>query len=160
MAGSQPAAETRNGEGVAHGDRLRRFFALGSLALSAALAACSAPVAPSAIAPVAAEVPAPPEPAPSPAEPAAMRVPELPVLIGMGPAQLIGLLGEPDLRRSEPPAELWQYRDADCVLDVFLYADGGGYRVRRSETRNRHAVPPLVAGCNAAFDRRSRERRL
>ena len=70
------------------------------------------------------------------------------------------MLGEPDLRRPEPPAELWQYRSADCVLDVFLYADDGRYRVVRSETRNRHVLPPIVAGCSAAFDRQSRQSRL
>ena len=87
-------------------------------------------------------------------------MPELPALTGMDPAQLIALLGEPDLRRREPPAEFWQYRNADCVLDVFLYADGDHYRVQRSETRNRHVVPPLVASCSARFDPGSRESRL
>jgi hypothetical protein len=161
MAGSQPAAETRNGEAVVHrGDRLRRFFVMGCFIAGGALVACSSPMTPSAaVAPVAAAVPAPAGP-PPPAEPAAMRVPELPVLTGMEPAQLIALLGEPDLRRLEPPAELWQYRNADCVLDVFLYADGGGYRVLRSETRSRHVVPPMVAGCTAGFGRQSRESRL
>ena len=163
MAGAQPAAETRNGEAVARGDRLRRFFALGSLAVGTALAACSTPVAPSAaVAPVAAETRAPPEPTPAPTQPAVMRVTALPVLTGMEPAQVIALLGEPDLRRREPPAELWQYRNAECVLDVFLYADGDGdrYRVLRSETRNHHVAPPLVASCSASFGRRSRESRL
>lgn len=30
-------------------------------------------------------------------------------------------LGEPALKRQESPAEVWQYRGADCVLDVFFY---------------------------------------
>ena len=60
----------------------------------------------------------------------------------------------------DPPAELWQYRSADCVLDVFLYGDGGSYRVVRSATRDRHVLPPLVASCSAAFDRRARQSRL
>lgn len=162
MAGSQPAPETSNGKAVVHsGDRLRRFFVLGGL-IAGVLAACSTPVTPpAAIAPLAAaEVPAPPELPPAPAEPAAMRIPELPVLTGMGPAELVALLGEPDLRRREPPAELWQYRSADCVLDVFLYGGSGPYRVVRSETRNRHVLPPMVASCSTAFDRQPRQSRL
>jgi hypothetical protein len=159
MAGSQLAADTRNGEAVAQcGGRLRRFFLPGGLIVSAALSACGTPAAgppPVTAAPVAAaEMAAPPKPTPAAAAPAAMRIPELPVLTGMGPAELVALLGEPDLRRREPPAELWQYRSADCVLDVFLYVEGGGYRVLRSATRNRHVLPPIVGSCRAAFDRR------
>lgn len=165
MAGSQPAAETSNGKAVVHrGDRLRRFFVLSSLAVGVALAACSAPVTPAAaVAPVAAvEVPAPSQAQspPEPAEPAVVHIPELPVLTGMDPAQVIALLGEPDLRRREPPAELLQYRSADCVLDVFLYADGDRYRVVRSATRDRHGAPPLVAACSAPFDRQRGKSRL
>lgn len=89
-----------------------------------------------------------------------MRVPELSILTGMDPAQLIALLGAPDLRRREPPAELWQYRNADCVLDVFLYGEGNRYRVLRSETRNRHVLPPAAAECPMAFHRQSRGSRL
>lgn len=89
-----------------------------------------------------------------------MRLRELSILTGMDPAQLIALLGEPDLRRREPPAELWQYRNADCVLDVFLYGEGNRYRVLHSETRNRHVLPPAAAGCATAFDRQSRESRF
>jgi hypothetical protein len=88
-----------------------------------------------------------------------MRVPELPVLTGMAPAELVARLGEPDFRRSEPPAELWQYRTADCVLDIFLYADGDGYRVLGSATRDRHVAPPAVASCTA-FGRRDDASRL
>jgi len=161
MAGSQPAAETKNGEAVARGgDRLRCFFVLSSLAVGAALAACSAPVTPpAAVAPVAAAALPVPVPA-APVGPAAMRVLELPVLAGMEPAQVIALLGEPDLRRPEPPAELWQYRNADCVLDVFLYAEAGRYRVLGSATRDRHVAPPAVASCTAAFGRRDDASRL
>src|SRR6266851_7548356 len=158
MAGSQAAAERANGEAVAHGsDRLCRLFVMAGLMASVGLAACSTPAPPAVVPPppAAAEPPAPPEPAP-----AAALIPELPVLTGLGPAELVALFGEPDFRRRDPPAELWQYRSADCVLDVFLYGEGGTYRVVRSETRDRHALPPLVAGCSAAFDRRARQSRL
>ncbi len=159
MAGSPIAAERANGEAVA-GDRLRRLFVMVGLTAAVGLAACSTPAPPTVVPPPSATagLPAPPEPAP--AEPASARITELPVLTGLGPAELVALFGEPDFRRRDPPAELWQYRSADCVLDVFLYGEGGTYRVVRSETRDRHALPPLVAGCSAAFDRRARQSRL
>ena len=58
-------------------------------------------------------------------------------LTGLEPNELLSLLGEPNLRRSDPPAELWQYRDAGCVLELYLYRDGDAYRVVRAETRGR-----------------------
>ncbi len=59
-------------------------------------------------------------------------VPDLRQLIGMDRNGLNDLLGEPTLRRSEPPAEVWQYGAARCVLQVFLYRDGAGSRYRVS----------------------------
>ncbi len=158
MAGSRDAAERANGEAV--GDRLRRLFVMVGLTAAVGLAACSTPAPPTVVPPPSATagLPAPPEPAP--AEPASARITELPVLTGLGPAELVALFGEPDFRRRDPPAELWQYRSADCVLDVFLYGEDGSYRVVRSATRDRHVLPPLVASCSAAFDRRARQSRL
>jgi len=51
----------------------------------------------------------------------------------------MSLLGDPDFRRDDPPAQLMQYRGARCILDVFLYADeaGGPHRVARIENRGR-----------------------
>jgi hypothetical protein len=164
MARSPIAAERADDEAVAHrGGRLSRFFALAGVAASLGLAACARP-APAVVvaAPaIVGEPAAAAEPAPAPvAEPAVARVPALPVLTGLGAAEVMALLGEPDFRRREPPAELWQYRSADCVLDVFLYGEGGRYRVVRSETRDRHVLPPLGANCTAVFDRRAQESRL
>jgi hypothetical protein len=47
-------------------------------------------------------------------------------LIGLDSAGVEAMLGPPDLRRREAPAELWQYRNEACVLDLYLYADGAG----------------------------------
>lgn len=60
-------------------------------------------------------------------------------LIGLDAGQLDRLLGPPDFKRSDGPAEIRQYRDADCVLDVFLYADAaaGSYRVTHVDGRDR-----------------------
>ncbi len=44
-------------------------------------------------------------------------------LTGAPAPYLRALLGEPSLRRSEPPAEYWRYSFPRCTLDLFLYAD-------------------------------------
>tara|TARA_B100000029_G_C17448319_1_gene914035 strand:+ start:618 stop:1166 length:549 start_codon:yes stop_codon:yes gene_type:complete len=44
-------------------------------------------------------------------------------LMGLEPAAINHLLGKPSLLRTEPPAQVWQYKIADCVLDIFLYTD-------------------------------------
>ncbi len=57
----------------------------------------------------------------------------------MTPDQVIGLLGPPRFKRRDNPAEIWQYRNKACALDLFLYrvANGAAYRVRHFETRGR-----------------------
>ena len=57
-------------------------------------------------------------------------------LMGLGPAALEGRLGAPDLRRREPPAEVWQYRGETCVLDLFLYSKASGKEVVYLEARD------------------------
>ena len=65
--------------------------------------------------------------------------PALSTLAGMTPDQVIGLLGPPRFKRRDNPAEIWQYRNKACALDLFLYRVGNGaaYRVRHFETRMR-----------------------
>ncbi|HEY3918545.1 MAG TPA: hypothetical protein VGL83_12170 [Stellaceae bacterium] len=58
-------------------------------------------------------------------------------LAGLKPADIVSILGQPDLKRIEPPAELWQYRAADCVLNLFFYGDAGGYHLAHVETWQR-----------------------
>ena len=33
------------------------------------------------------------------------------------------LLGEPTFKRADMHAKLWQYKNAECMLNVFLYVD-------------------------------------
>jgi hypothetical protein len=142
MVGSQFAARTANGKAAApRGGRLCRFILPG--VLLAILGACSA---------------APPPGAP-PAAAAAGPI-AMPSLTGLSAEQVVALLGEPDFRRAEPPAELWQYRGADCVLDIFLYDGAGGFHVVRSETRERRLVQAATGECAGggdAFTRQSRQ---
>jgi hypothetical protein len=163
---SQNAAMTSSGAIARRRDRLR-FATLISSALlgSAALAACTGNMATSTTAPSEAAsgvaampvigappVPVPAAPLPLPAD-----------LTGLGPAELEALLGAPDFRRSEPPAELWQYRGPDCILDVFLYDDQRGYRVVHADTRQRRQILASGSGCSAgaaSFLGRHRQNRL
>jgi hypothetical protein len=57
-------------------------------------------------------------------------------LMGLDPIGIEQRLGAPELRRREPPAEVWQYRTASCVLDLFLYAKSGIKEVVYVEARD------------------------
>lgn len=122
--------------------RLRQY--LLPLFLIAGLSACGAPRQ------TATE--AAPEPTAAPAGTETetrrqMAVPVQPVLpppdskrmMGLNRNDLASLLGSPTLRRADPPAEVWQYRDSACVLHVFLYQDpvSGGYAVTYVDTVQR-----------------------
>jgi hypothetical protein len=133
MVGSRFAAKTANGKTAApRGGRLCRFLLPGMLVT--VLAACSA---------------APPD---APPVTAARGPIAMPSLTGLSAEQVVALLGEPDFRRAEPPAELWQYRGADCVLDIFLYDGAGGFHVVRSETRERRLVQAATGECAGGGD--------
>ncbi len=61
-------------------------------------------------------------------------------LIGLGADQIQKMFGPPDFKRRDPPAEIWQYRKAGCMLDFFLYQKYGGaeeYSVTHVEARGR-----------------------
>lgn len=133
MVGSSDAAGTKNGEATAprSGSPRRFLFAAGALLL---LAACAAPPPPTAASLGPSAAPAP-------------RLLPPPKLTGLSAAEVVALLGEPDFRRAEPPAELWQYRSADCVLDLFLYGGSAGFRVAYSDTRERSLSQTAAATC-------------
>jgi len=68
-------------------------------------------------------------------------------LIGLAPTELHARLGDPALRRRDAPAEIWQYRSALCVLDLFLYRDGAVTRVTNVELRPRDGRDIPAATC-------------
>ncbi len=81
--------------------------------------------------------------------PALMRVPDLSELAGLHPPQILAMLGQPDLRRDEPPAEVWQYRNADCVVNLFFYQGPDGYRIVHSEAWQRSlAIGGALGRCS------------
>lgn len=154
-----PPPEARRAGGTA------RTAAVLGLALT--LAACAAP--PSAPrgagqgsaasdAPAKAEqtarLPAPAETPPAPPAPPPPALPPIDAdpaqLAGAAPARLLDLLGPPDLRRRDGPAEFWQYPAEDCVLDLFLYPGGdGAHRVSHWEARGRDGAAVSARTCLA-----------
>lgn len=62
-------------------------------------------------------------------------------LIGLTPPDLARTLGDPAATRKDRPAEIWQYRSASCVLDIFLYEADSGTRVVHLEARGEAAQP-------------------
>jgi len=143
----------------------------GALALLA-LAACAAPPQPMAVAPgpvqQAAYAP-PPATAlpPAPAQPPQSGLPSLTDL-ARDPARFEGLdgndvlatLGDPNFRRHEAPAEVWQYYGPSCILDLFLYDDGPGVggRVAHAELRDRPDAPADAACLSHLIDKRRAQR--
>jgi hypothetical protein len=146
----------RTGERGADGSRRR------ALACAALLASLAAGCAGSTLVetPPAAALAAPTQAteAPPPRLLASTRPAALAPLDGLGGAELARRLGEPDFRRREPPAEIWQYRGSTCVLDVFLYREGGEPRVVYAEARPRGGVGGSAESCLAALAERSRRR--
>jgi len=77
---------------------------------------------------------APPNRVAKPVEPPSAPAPPRPdpaQLLGMEATHLKTLLGEPNLIRREPPAQVWLYAGGACVFHVYLYKlpDAAGYRV-------------------------------
>ena len=73
------------------------------------------------------------------------------ILMGRSPQEVAARLGEPELKRREPPAEIWQYRTRDCVLDVYLFAESGALRVVHTEARRRSDGQAAAGGCQGAL---------
>ncbi len=63
------------------------------------------------------------------------KLPDPAMLLGLDTTELESLLGDADLRRGDPPAQVWQYADQDCVLHLFLYEKEGSYMVEHFEAR-------------------------
>jgi len=68
-------------------------------------------------------------------------------LLGQAGTALTPYLGEPSLKRSEPPAEIWQYATPDCLLFLFLYRESQGMTVKHLDARDRQRKPVDVDTC-------------
>ncbi len=67
--------------------------------------------------------------------------------IGLDRQALANAFGPPQLRRNEPPAEVWQYAGFDCVVDFYLYDDDGDMRVAYVEARDMRADSAATERC-------------
>lgn len=70
-------------------------------------------------------------------------------LLGQSNDQVQALLGTPRLVRRDGPAEIWQYRASDCILDVFLYSGGSSATVRHVDLRGPGTAMPERRACFA-----------
>lgn len=62
-------------------------------------------------------------------------------LMGLDGAGLTALLGPPEFRRADAPAELWRYRGDGCMLDLFLYGPARTTESERVTVRHVEARP-------------------
>lgn len=71
-------------------------------------------------------------------------------------AQLVAALGAPAFRRVDKGAEILRFKGRDCVVDVFLYADGpdSTARVAHMEARDDHGGSMDRAKCLNEIPRR------
>jgi hypothetical protein len=125
-----------------------RAAALGALILG--LAACapgprSQPAVTSDSGSDAPTAEAPSTPPPDAAASGPLRLASLDRLTG---AELRARFGPPDFTRRDAPAEIWQYRGAACVLDVFLYPEGGELKVAHAFTRARQTLSAAPLPCS------------
>ncbi len=96
-----------------------------------------------------------PESKPAVAAPQAAATPTSPKLArfhDMKAAEVEALVGDPDFRRVEPPAELWQYRTAECVVDLFFYGDTNDRRVVHADSRSRDPASGSDGRCGDGSD--------
>lgn len=129
-------------------DRIR----LTGLAFVVVLASCAAPPpertsAPApAQKPVAQEVVDDPAPQAAPSKPVSTATlpaqPEVPVnddpgqFLSQGPDTIAAALGDPALIRRDGPAEVWQFKGQNCILDVYMYVqNSGAFLVQHVELR-------------------------
>jgi hypothetical protein len=66
-------------------------------------------------------------------------------LKGQSTAEIRALLGNPDFRRRDAPAEMWEYRGRVCTLDLFIYDRPNGRIVDAYTVRS--ARPVTGAAC-------------
>jgi hypothetical protein len=132
-------AGDRIGVAVRRGMDIGRIGLIGAML---ALAACRAPVSTAGVDATVATPPAAPQRA------ATERSLQLAKFQNMSASDVVALIGEPDFRLVESPAEMWQYRSADCVVDLFLYHSGDEFRVTDEDARNRDPTRDGTRRCH------------
>ncbi|MBL8669799.1 MAG: hypothetical protein JNK11_04035 [Alphaproteobacteria bacterium] len=72
----------------------------------------------------------------------------------LAPENVTQALGEPELVRREPPAEVWQYAVENCVVDIFFYNRGAGLKVAHVEGRDRRGRESSADRCLESLQQR------
>ena len=72
-------------------------------------------------------------------------------LTGLEGSALQRLLGTPGLVRKDYPAEVWQYRNPSCVLDIYLYPDHDRLTVAHAEARAPRITGDPLPACITEF---------
>ena len=83
---------------------------------------------------------------------AELTYPDIETLKGKTSDRVTKLLGTPDFRRTDKPAELWQYRHDKCSVDLFLYSrNGGGLTVDFLDVRTHGDQDLSIQACFVAI---------
>ena len=79
----------------------------------------------------------------------AQPLPILRDMIGLDRDQITALFGTPHFRRLDKPADLWQYSNKECALDLFLYRirDGTTFKVTHAEVRLLNKAQVTKSAC-------------
>ena len=70
-------------------------------------------------------------------------------MVGKSGTQITSAIGKPAFLRKDGEAQIWQYRGTNCLLDVFLYREGGALKVKHAELRRRAAGGLSESACLA-----------
>ena len=86
---------------------------------------------------------------PSKSEHVTQPLPTLRDMIGLDRDQITALFGTPHFRRLDKPADLWQFSNKKCALDLFLYRirDGNIFKVTHAEVRILNKVKVTKTAC-------------
>jgi hypothetical protein len=68
-------------------------------------------------------------------------------LVGLKPNEINEVLGTPNLRRKENKAELWQFAQGACILDLHLYPESDGLRVGKYLVRGSRGAKVETKTC-------------
>lgn len=97
---------------------------------------------------------APPEPRRKPdrAEPVAAADPDPDLLVGLDFEATKALLGDPELKIEQPPAQVWAYNGGSCMFSVFFYPsmDDSVFRVLTYEVTNQDPALPIQTASRAS----------
>ena len=95
-----------------------------------------------------------PQPTPTPQPAAEAPRTERNQLVGLTPQDLVGRFGSPALQIREGSSLKLQFRTGICVLDAYLYPQGGNgvMRVTHVDTRSPNGIDSDQAACILALE--------